>query len=83
MIRRRQFPVMPAFGMTINKAQGQTLRMAGLYLPTHPFSHGQFYVAKTRVGAKFALQMVVKCGKVKDREGVYVKNVFHKELLLW
>ena len=74
MIRRRQFPVRPAFGMTINKAQGQTLRMAGLYLPTHPFSHGQLYVAKTRV---------VKCGKVKDREGVYVKNVFHQELLLW
>ena len=66
--RRRQFPLRPAFGMTINKAQGQTLRMAGLYLPTHPFSHGQLYVAKTsyRVGAKCALRMIVKCGKVKD-----------------
>ena len=28
------------------------------------------------------LQKVVKCGKVRDREGVYVKNVVHKELLL-
>ena len=64
----------------INKALGQTLRMAGLYLPT--FSHGSLYVAKTRVGAKCALRMVVKCGKVKDREGVYVKNVVSKELLL-
>ena len=70
--RRRQFPLRPAFAMTINKAQGQTLRMAGLYLPTHPFSHGQLYVAKTRVGAKSALRMVVKCGKVKDRDGVWV-----------
>ena len=68
--------------MTNNKAQGQTLRMAGLHLPTHPFSHSQLYVAKTRVGAKCALRMVVKCGKVKDREGVYVKNAVHKELLL-
>ena len=68
--------------MTINKAQGQTLRMAGLYWPTHPFSHGQLYVAKTRVGAKCALRMVVKYGKVKDREAVYVRNVVHKELLL-
>ena len=68
--------------MTINKAQGQTLRMAGLYLPTHPFSHDQLYVAKTRVTAKCALRMVVKCGKVKDREGGYVKNVVHKELRL-
>ena len=68
--------------MTINKAQGQTLHVSGLYLPTHPFSHGQLYVAKTRVGAKCALRVVVKCGKVKDQEAVYVKNVVHKELLL-
>ena len=79
---RRQFPLRPAFGMTINKAQGQTLRMAGLYWPTHPFSHGQLYVAKTRLGGKCALRMVVKYGKVKDREAVYVGNVVHKELLL-
>ena len=35
--KRRQFPLRPAFAMTINKAQGQTLRMAGMYLPTQPF----------------------------------------------
>ena len=80
--RRRQFPLRPAFAMIINKAQGQTLHVAGHYLPTHPFSHGQLYVAKTRVGAKCALRIVVKCGQVKNREGVYVKNVVHKELLL-
>ena len=27
--------------MAINKAQGQTLHMAGLCLATQPFSHGQ------------------------------------------
>ena len=80
--RRRQFPLRPAFAMTINKAQGQTLRMAGLYLPSQPFSHGQLYVAKTRVGSRNALRMVVKCGKARGREGVYVLNVVHKELLL-
>ena len=53
--RRRQFPLRLAFAMTINKAQGQTLRMAGPYLPTRPFSHVQLYVAKTRVGAKYVL----------------------------
>ena len=53
--RRRQFPLRLAFAKTIKKAQGQTLRLAGLYLPTHPFSHGQLYVAKTRVGAKYVL----------------------------
>ena len=80
--RRRHFPLRPAFAMTINKAQGQTLRMAGLYLPTQNFSHGQLYVAMTRVGSRIPLRMVVKCGKVRDRGGVYVKYVVHKELLL-
>ena len=56
--------------MTINKAQGQTLRMAGLYLPIHLFSHGELYVAKTRVGAKCALRMVVKCGKARLRRSM-------------
>ena len=36
--KRRHFPLRPASAMTINKAQGQTLRMAGLYLPTQPWS---------------------------------------------
>ena len=47
---RRQFPVIPAFAMTINTAQGQTLREVGIYLPHAVFAHGQLYVALSRVG---------------------------------
>ena len=32
--QRRQFPVRPAFAQTINKSQGQTLKMAGIWLRT-------------------------------------------------
>jgi len=32
-LHRRQFPLRPAFAMTINKAQGQTLQTMGVYLP--------------------------------------------------
>jgi hypothetical protein len=47
---RTQFPVRPAFAMTINKAQGQTLEAVGTYLPQPVFTHGQLYVAASRVG---------------------------------
>ncbi len=36
-LRRRQFPLRPAFAMTINKAQGQTLQTVGVYLPKPVF----------------------------------------------
>jgi len=47
--RRRQFPVRVCFAMTINKAQGQTLQRAGIYLAEDVFAHGQLYVAASRV----------------------------------
>ena len=35
-----QFPVRVSFAMTINKAQGQTLKVVGLQLMESCFSHG-------------------------------------------
>ena len=49
-IRRLQFPLRPSFAMTINKSQGQSLEVVGLHLQTQCFSHGQLYVACSRVG---------------------------------
>ena len=48
--KRLQFPIRLAFAITINKAQGQSLELCGLYLYTDCFSHGQLYVACSRVG---------------------------------
>jgi ATP-dependent exoDNAse (exonuclease V) alpha subunit len=56
--KRRQFPIQPAFVMTINKSQGQTLNWVGLYLPTPVFAHGQFYVACSRVTTKKNLKII-------------------------
>ena len=47
-LRRRQFPVRLAFAMTINKAQGQSVRHVGLDLHEPIFAHGQLYVALSR-----------------------------------
>ena len=49
--KRLQFPLRLSFAMTINKAQGQSLKVAGVDLQTPCFSHGQLYVACSRVGA--------------------------------
>lgn len=49
--KRKQFPVRLAYAMTINKSQGQSLEVVGIDLSVQCFSHGQLYVACSRVGS--------------------------------
>ena len=59
VVKRKQFPVRLCFAMTINKAQGQTIEKLGLYLPTPVFTHGQLYVAVSRVKKKEDLKILI------------------------
>jgi hypothetical protein len=73
-----QFPVRLAFAMTINKAQGQTLQRVGVCLDTPCFSHGQLYVAASRVGDPSGLKFAVE----PDGNGCfYTPNIVYKEAL--
>lgn len=64
--RRLQFPVRLSFGMSINKSQGQTLSVAGVHLEESCFSHGQLYVACSRVGSMQNLFVFRPNGKTKN-----------------
>ena len=50
--KRLQFPIKLSYAMTINKAQGQSLKITGLELTSPCFSHGQLYVGCSRVGSQ-------------------------------
>ena len=56
--KRKQFPIRLSFAMTINKAQGQTIAHAGVYLPEPVFSHGQLYVALSRATARSNIKVL-------------------------
>lgn len=71
--KRIQFPLKVCFAMTINKSQGQSLKMAGIDLTEDCFSHGQFYVACSRVSSARSLVILAPEGNTT--------NVVYKEVL--
>ncbi|XP_024964967.1 ATP-dependent DNA helicase PIF1-like [Cynara cardunculus var. scolymus] len=80
-LKRKQFPVRLCFAMTINKAQGQTIPVVGVYLPESVFSHGQLYVALSKGISRSNTKVLVKPTKKFNQEGVYTSNVVYQEVL--
>ena len=75
--QRRQFPVRLAFAMTINKSQGQTLQRVGVYLRDPVFTHGQLYVAASRIFHPQNIRFAVAADSFNK-----TKNVVYREVLL-
>ncbi|XP_065356368.1 uncharacterized protein LOC135950766 [Calliphora vicina] len=71
--KRLQFPLKISFAITINKSQGQSLKVAGVDLNEDCFSHGQFYVACSRVSSATDLFILTPDGKTS--------NIVYKEVL--
>lgn len=77
-LRRVQFPVRLAFSVTINKLQGQTFDRVGIYLPTPVFTHGQLYVAFSRVRNAASVKIELP---TEANEAPNTKNVVFREVL--
>jgi hypothetical protein len=76
-LKRRQFPVRLAFAMTINKAQGQSVKWVGLNLRTPVFGHGQLYVALSRCTHPERVFAIFP----EHEQGSNTTNVVYKEVL--
>ncbi|CAN1186335.1 ATP-dependent DNA helicase PIF1 [Linum perenne] len=76
---RRQYPVALCFSMTINKSQGQTLHQVGICLKRQVFTHGQLYVALSRVTKKSGLK-IISCDEDGHPTSVMNNIVYHEVL---
>lgn len=77
VLKRKQFPIVVCYAMTINKSQGQTVKNVGLYLPKPVFSHDQLYVAVSRVTSPTGLKIVYV--NEEDMYDGYTKNIVYHE----
>jgi hypothetical protein len=76
-LRRRQFPVRVAFAMTINKSQGQSVKHVGLDVRTPVFTHGQLYVAMSRVTSPERIHVLFP----EEATSTATKNIVFPEVL--
>ncbi|GMG17633.1 unnamed protein product [Phytophthora fragariaefolia] len=77
---RNSFPVVPAFGMIINTAQGQTVQNLLLNLASPCFSHGQLYVALSRDTSRSKFKALIEYPKLEEDDGVYTDNIMYRQI---
>ena len=76
-LKRRQFPVRLSFAMTINKAEGQSVKYVGIHLISSVFCHGQLYVALSRATSSEKVHILLP-----DSTPTKTANVVYSEVLL-
>uniref|UniRef100_A0A914Q1I1 ATP-dependent DNA helicase n=1 Tax=Panagrolaimus davidi TaxID=227884 RepID=A0A914Q1I1_9BILA len=81
---RFQLPIRPAFAITINKSQGQTLKRVGIILNSQCFAHGQLYVALSRVRSRNDIKVYVgpeHVGQCNGQQIPHATNIVFPEVL--
>ena len=72
---RVQFPLMPAYCVSVHKSQGQTLERVGIIVDQDSFAHGQLYTAFSRTGGWMNISVHVTSGDD------FVTNLVHRSYL--
>lgn len=75
VLRRRQFPVRLAFAMSINKSQGQSLKVVGLDLRVPVFTHGQLYVALSRATSGNRIRALLPPDSNRETQNIVFSEV--------
>ena len=80
LLTRTQFPIRLSFAITVNKSQGQSLSVVGVDLCHAVFTHGQLYVAMSRVTTVAGLSLLLPplCPSTAGT----VANIVYPEVLL-
>ena len=78
IMKRKQFPIRLCFAMTVNKSQGQSLSTVGVDLRLPAFTHGQLYVALSRVTSLDGLTVLFSEGNATQT----TDNIVFPEVLL-
>ncbi|GKC75225.1 ATP-dependent DNA helicase PIF1-like protein, partial [Tanacetum coccineum] len=78
ILKRRQYLMKPCYAVTINKSQGQSLNYVGLYLSNPVFSHGQLYVALSRVTNPAGLKILMPVEADPELKNC-TRNIVYKE----
>ncbi len=66
--KRKQFPIRLAFSLTINKAQGQSIKKLGIFIDSPLFSHGHLYTSMSRVTNKTFMKVLVEKKTTKTHQ---------------
>ena len=84
-ILRTQFPIRLAYSITINKSQSQTLKTVLIDLQEDCFSHGQLYVAASRITDANNVKLYLPSTKLREMPNgqivPLVKNIVYKSIL--
>lgn len=77
ILTRRQYSIRLCFAMTVNKSQVQSLETVGVNVRTSAFTHGQLYVALSRVTTLQGITILM----AENSDGK-INNIVYPEVLL-